>query len=170
MRSSLVKLQVQVLAITICLFLCDTNCPPKTPLQCQHLACLFFHDDIAANSVHSILTTIHIYLSMKSNMRRFSFYPFLASLVLIYSTITSAISIDCSDIVVDKKQFNLKVLEGPHALYTVRKHLPTITNTTFTIDICRPLEKTKGVPKGEDCPNGSRGNILTQSFACGIPV
>lgn len=113
---------------------------------------------------------MHIYLSMKSDSPRFSSYPFLTSLILIYSAIISAISIDCSDIVVDKKQFNLKVLEGPHALFTVRKHLPTITNTTFTIDICRPLEKTKGVPKGEDCPNGSRGKLVPWSFERGIEV
>ncbi|KAI4275504.1 MAG: hypothetical protein LQ337_003187 [Flavoplaca oasis] len=30
-----------------------------------------------------------------------------------------------------------------------------MTNTTFTIDICKPLKKAKGIPKEEDCPNGT---------------
>ena len=93
-------------------------------------------------------------------MRPLSTRQVLSSFLAIYSVVISAISIDCSDILVDKKQFNLKALEGPHSLYKVEKPLPAIKNTTFTIDICRPLEKTKGVPKGEDCPNGSRGETL----------
>ncbi|KAL8984716.1 MAG: hypothetical protein Q9205_001405, partial [Flavoplaca limonia] len=32
---------------------------------------------------------------------------------------------------------------------------PTMTNTTFTIDICTPLKKAVGIPKGEDCPSGT---------------
>ncbi|KAL8706633.1 MAG: hypothetical protein Q9201_000330 [Fulgogasparrea decipioides] len=46
---------------------------------------------------------------------------------------------------------------------------PTMTNTTFTIDICKPLKKAKGIPKEEDCPNGSR-DLYAESMCivCGI--
>ncbi|KAL9129478.1 MAG: hypothetical protein Q9217_002074 [Psora testacea] len=80
----------------------------------------------------------------------------LSSLLFLLPSLTVSYTLDCSDIRVDKKSFNLKPLAGPHSIYTVREHPPTITNTTFTIDVCRPLERTKGVPKAEDCPNLSR--------------
>lgn len=35
-----------------------------------------------------------------------------------------------------------------------------MTKTTFTIDLCKPLKKLKGVPKGEDCPAGSYSEFV----------
>ncbi|KAK3168705.1 hypothetical protein OEA41_005153 [Lepraria neglecta] len=80
----------------------------------------------------------------------------LSCLFLLLPSLATAISLDCSDIRVDRTPFNLKPLDGPHNIYKVKEHPNSITNTTFTINICRPLEKNKGVPKDEDCPNGSR--------------
>ncbi|KAI4207845.1 MAG: hypothetical protein LQ346_000348 [Caloplaca aetnensis] len=33
---------------------------------------------------------------------------------------------------------------------------PTRTNLTYTVDVCKPLKKAKGIPKLEDCENGTR--------------
>lgn len=83
----------------------------------------------------------------------------LSLLSLLLPSIVAAISIDCGNIRVEQKSFNIEQLEGPHSLYKVLEHPNNIKNTTFTFDICRPLKKTKGVPKDEDCPNGSRGKL-----------
>ena len=80
-------------------------------------------------------------------------------LLLLLPSLATAISLDCSDIRVDRTPFNLEPLDGPHNIYKVKEHPNSITNTTFTINICRPLKKNKGVPKDEDCPNGSRGKV-----------
>ena len=79
------------------------------------------------------------------------------SLLLLLPSFINAITLDCSKIVVDKKKFNLKELDNPYTLYKVEKHFPTVSNTTFTVNICRNLKKTKGAAEDEDCPNGTRG-------------
>ncbi|KAL8852560.1 MAG: hypothetical protein Q9221_002556 [Calogaya cf. arnoldii] len=67
-------------------------------------------------------------------------------------------NLDCTSIRDDKQSFDLSALGNPISVMTSEDHSPspTKTNTTFTIDICQKLEKAKGVPKEEDCPNGSR--------------
>lgn len=83
----------------------------------------------------------------------------LSSLILLLPSLATAITLDCSDIRVDKKSFNLQALGGPHELHTIKERPPTITDTTIKLDICQALKKPKGVDKKEDCPNGSRGKI-----------
>jgi len=83
----------------------------------------------------------------------------LSSLFLLLPSFVAAISLDCGDIRIDRKSFDLSALDGPHSLYKVNEHPNNIKNTTFTLDLCRPLKKTKGVPKDEDCPNNSRGKL-----------
>lgn len=80
------------------------------------------------------------------------------SLILLLPILAIAVSLDCSDIRDDKTSWNLEELGGPHSLYTVNEHASKIRNTTFTFDICKPLVKTKGIPKDEDCPNHTWGN------------
>ncbi|KAL9100830.1 MAG: hypothetical protein Q9163_003841 [Psora crenata] len=77
-------------------------------------------------------------------------------ILLLIPSFTIAYTLDCSDIRLDRKYFNLEPLDDPHSLYRVSEEDGTLTNTTFTINVCRPLKKTKGVPKEEDCPNNSR--------------
>ena len=86
----------------------------------------------------------------------------LTSVVILIPSLATAISIVCSDVRDDGVSFNFMPLDGPHSLYRIKEHPNGIINTTFTIDICRPLEKQKGVPKEEDCPGGSRGRPITQ--------
>ncbi|KAF6232868.1 hypothetical protein HO173_008831 [Letharia columbiana] len=89
---------------------------------------------------------------------RLSPHPYirLSSVILLVPSLATAISLDCSDVRDDGVSFNFRTLEGPHSLYRIEKQPNGIKTTTFTIDICRPLEKQKGVPKEEDCPNYSR--------------
>ena len=87
----------------------------------------------------------------------------LSSLIVLFPSLATAISLDCSDIRVDYTPFNLKALGGPHELHRIKEHPRTITDTTITLDICQPLKKSPGIPKDEDCPNGSRGKHLVRS-------
>ena len=40
---------------------------------------------------------------------------------------------------------------------SVASHPPVKVETTFTIDLCGPLQVPKKVIKGEYCPSGTRG-------------
>ncbi|TDZ15106.1 Autophagy-related protein 27 [Colletotrichum orbiculare MAFF 240422] len=77
-------------------------------------------------------------------------------LALLFSTPAAAAVIDCEHIRVDDVSFNLKPLGGPHSVVTSRWHPPTFTNTTYTVDICKPLKRKGDVKKEEQCPNGTR--------------
>ena len=93
---------------------------------------------------------------------RLSPYPRtrLSSVFFLIPSLAIAISLDCSDARDDGVSFNFKPLDGPHSFYRIKEHPNGIINTTFTIDICRPLERQKGVPKGEDCPGHTRGRPI----------
>ncbi|KAK0255901.1 hypothetical protein LTS09_009203 [Friedmanniomyces endolithicus] len=56
----------------------------------------------------------------------------------------------------DKKDFDLSALGGPKTIHEQRWLPPSISNTTFTIDLCSPLKKLKGVDSKEQCPSGTR--------------
>ncbi|KAK2733625.1 hypothetical protein FQN55_003307 [Onygenales sp. PD_40] len=59
-----------------------------------------------------------------------------------FPVVSSAISFDCKEARVDKKSWDLSPLGGPHAVYNVVEHPPTVLNTTYTLDICKPLKDT----------------------------
>ena len=61
--------------------------------------------------------------------------------------------------------WDLSALDGPHSLYTIHKHDPTYSNTTFTLNFCRPLKKSPDTPKNEDCWNNARGKALSLNSA-----
>lgn len=77
---------------------------------------------------------------------------------LLLSSLAAAVSLDCENIQVDKKKWDLSKLGGPHSILVqdTEAH-PAKSNTTWTIDICAPLKKPKGVPKGDTCPSYTRG-------------
>lgn len=69
-------------------------------------------------------------------------------------------NIICNQVVVDKKEFDLSPLDGPRSvLQSVEDYVGDEgrgwTNTTYTIDICKPIPK-KGF---NECPGGTRGNV-----------
>lgn len=65
-------------------------------------------------------------------------------------------SYDCNHIRVDQKSFNLEKLGGPKDVHFAHHTSPTITNTTFTIDICKALTYPSDTKKTEKCPGGTR--------------
>lgn len=85
-------------------------------------------------------------------------------LAFLFSSPALAATIDCEHIRVDDVSFNLKALGGPHSVVTSRWHPPTFTNTSYTVDICKPLKRKGDVKKDEQCPNGTRGTLPACSF------
>ncbi|KAF6835272.1 autophagy-related protein 27 [Colletotrichum plurivorum] len=75
----------------------------------------------------------------------------------------AAATIDCEHIRVDDVSFNFKALGGPHSVVTSRWHPPTFTNTSYTVDICKPLKRKGDVNKDEQCPNGTRVCAIERS-------
>ncbi|KPM45652.1 hypothetical protein AK830_g873 [Neonectria ditissima] len=72
-------------------------------------------------------------------------------------------SLRCDNIRVDGHSFDLSQLKGPHSVVTTRYESspPSHFNTTYTLDVCAPLELGKA-KKGERCPNGTRVCAITR--------
>lgn len=70
----------------------------------------------------------------------------------------------CDNIFVDGRSFDLSQLGGPHSVVTSRyESLPSAyQNTTYTLDICKPLKKSGKVDAKEECPNGTRVCAITR--------
>lgn len=83
--------------------------------------------------------------------------PRLLALLGLPAAILAATSFDCSNIVQDGKHFDLSKLGGPFVVYNVEDEGLSKINHTYTIDLCRPLKKLKGVDSKFQCPNGARG-------------
>jgi len=77
------------------------------------------------------------------------------SLLLVLPTV-SAITLDCKHIRADGQSFDLSALGGPKTVHYQTYRAPNIHNTTFTVDVCNALKRTTGVPKGNECPSGTR--------------
>lgn len=67
----------------------------------------------------------------------------------------------CNQIVADKQKFDLSALGGPHSVVVSHVIGDAAHNTTYTVDICRPLKKKGDVKKDEQCTNGAQGMLLT---------
>ncbi|KAI9887512.1 MAG: hypothetical protein M1823_000691 [Watsoniomyces obsoletus] len=76
--------------------------------------------------------------------------------LLLFPTPITASTYDCKSIVLVDEEFNLSPLGGPYSIWHFFEHPPTPYNTTYTLDICRPLERTKNVPKENECRSGTR--------------
>ncbi|KAF2084065.1 hypothetical protein K490DRAFT_8191, partial [Saccharata proteae CBS 121410] len=76
--------------------------------------------------------------------------------LLALPSLVSAVNLNCNDIIIDGQKFDLSPLDGPHAIHYIYESPPTTFNTTFMVDICKPLGKLKGVDKGYQCPVGTR--------------
>ncbi|KAI0901205.1 autophagy-related protein 27 [Annulohypoxylon nitens] len=62
----------------------------------------------------------------------------------------------CNQIVADKQKFDLSALGGPHSVVVSHIIGDAAHNTTYTVDICRPLKKKGDVKKDEQCTNGAQ--------------
>ncbi|ELR01640.1 hypothetical protein GMDG_00016 [Pseudogymnoascus destructans 20631-21] len=65
-------------------------------------------------------------------------------------------TIDCSKMLADKHNFDLSALDGPHSVMHGVEQPPSFLNTTYTINICRPLVPDSDVKKEERCPGPTR--------------
>lgn len=90
-------------------------------------------------------------------MRSQPFHFNLPSALLLLPALVSAVTLDCKHLRVDGQSFDLSELGGPRSVSLIEDTPPSLTNTTFTIDICNPLQRTKGVAKEDECPSGTRG-------------
>ncbi|CAI4211863.1 unnamed protein product [Parascedosporium putredinis] len=70
----------------------------------------------------------------------------------------------CDNILVDGYGFNLEKLGGPHSVVTTLREPPSYSNTTYTVDICKPLKKSGDAPKNEQCPNGTRVCAIQRTY------
>lgn len=78
-------------------------------------------------------------------------------LLTLLPSLSSAVNFDCEHVVVEGKKFNFGALGGPHSVTNIVDHPPGILNTTYTVDICKPLRRTKGIPREYECPSGTQG-------------
>lgn len=92
----------------------------------------------------------------------------LLSVPLLAAHLSSAVTIDCERIVVDGKRFDLSKLAGRHSVSVHDTSRPPAEyNTTWTLDLCEPLKKVKGVPDLDQCPSGTRGRTILHPPAPG---
>ena len=66
---------------------------------------------------------------------------------------------DCNRVVLDNgnAKYDFHELGGARAVMHGFDNIQSWKNTTYTLDLCRPLGKARNRPKGEQCPNGTRG-------------
>ncbi|KAG9244367.1 autophagy protein-like protein Atg27 [Calycina marina] len=84
---------------------------------------------------------------------------------LLLPFLATAQGLDCEHLRADKIGFNLKKLGGAHSVvHNVDHGGISTTNTTYTLDICRPLGKVKSIPAEKQCPNGSRVCAITRTI------
>ena len=82
----------------------------------------------------------------------------LLAFPVLLAGLTSAISLDCSHIRVNNKKFDLSKIGGPHSVLVHDENRPpAVYNTTWTVDICQPLKKIKGIPNDDQCEAGTHG-------------
>jgi hypothetical protein len=72
-------------------------------------------------------------------------------------------SLDCTHVRADDIGFDLSKLGGPRSVVDNIANPASSLNTTYTIDICKPLKKVKDIDKNIQCPNGSRSKLFPDS-------
>lgn len=127
----------------------DLHHPPNIKLR--------FH----TNTIPNQNTTPH--LEIQLTMRIINQQALLPSFLL--PLLAAAAGLDCTHIRADGVGWDLTKLGGARsAVHNIDHEGISSTNTTYTIDICRPLGKVKGskVPVEKQCPGGTRGMSKTQ--------
>ncbi|KAL2395261.1 Autophagy-related protein 27 [Exophiala dermatitidis] len=82
---------------------------------------------------------------------------YLLSAPVLAAQFAAAITLDCERIRVDGKKFDLSKLAGRHSVSVYDTSRPPAEyNTTWTVDLCAPLQKVKGVRDQDQCPSGTR--------------
>ena len=88
---------------------------------------------------------------MRTTLALLSIPLFLAEL----SSLVAATAIDCKQVVVDGRKFDLSSLDSVHQVYSLDKtEPPSISNTTWSVNICKKLPRDKKL--GQDqCKDGT---------------
>jgi autophagy-related protein 27 len=88
----------------------------------------------------------------------------LLSMPLLLSHLyTLVLAIDCKqDIIVKddnrRYKYDFSRLDSVHSVYSVdRSKPPSVSNTTWSINICGPLPIDKKIPKKDQCETGTTG-------------
>ncbi|KAF2767885.1 hypothetical protein EJ03DRAFT_246823, partial [Teratosphaeria nubilosa] len=76
----------------------------------------------------------------------------------------SAVTFDCSHVRADGQSFDLSALGGPKAVHWQQWEPPSISNTTFTIDLCKTLKKNSSIPNEEQCIGGTRVCAVEETY------
>jgi hypothetical protein len=83
---------------------------------------------------------------------------------ILFPFLASAMNLDCERILTDKTHWDLSKLGGPKStLYSVDEEA-SWRNTTYTIDLCRPLKRVDKVDDAYQCPSGTRGKFIFPAF------
>ncbi len=77
-------------------------------------------------------------------------FPFLAA---------ATGNLNCDHLRSKGAYWDLSPLGGPKSVLNSEDQGPSFKNTTYTIDLCRPLKRASDVAKGDQCPNGTRGEL-----------
>lgn len=91
----------------------------------------------------------------------------LLSLSLFVAHLSHAFSaIDCKQkISVKGTKYDFSALDSIHRVYQIDKSAPpAVYNTTWSVNICRPIPIDKNIEKEEQCPSGT--NSETASERC----
>ena len=80
-------------------------------------------------------------------------FPFLAA---------ASGNLDCERVVTDGVHWNLSKLGGPKSVLHSVADGASLKNTTYTIDLCRPLKRVSSdkIALDHQCPGGTRGRFL----------
>lgn len=78
------------------------------------------------------------------------------ALALLSGPAAASTSYDCSHIRVEGQSFDLSSLSGEYSVSHLEPHPPTTHNTTYTLNVCGPLKRKKGVPRNEQCHQSAR--------------
>ena len=67
--------------------------------------------------------------------------------------------IDCKQTVpVNGKKYDLSKLDSVHSVYSLDESKPpSVSNTTWNVNICRPLPIDKKIPQVDQCDQGTTG-------------
>jgi hypothetical protein len=88
------------------------------------------------------------------------------SLLLALPTAITA-TLDCAHVRIDKQDFNLSPLSGPKTVHWQQYEPPTISNTTFTLDICNRLPQDSNTPRTHRCPAGTQVCAVREGYEVG---
>ncbi len=84
----------------------------------------------------------------------------LLSIPFFLSHLTTLVAaLDCKQTVpVNGRKYDLSKLDSVHSVYSLdESKAPSMSNTTWSVNICRPIPIDKKIPKGDQCAQGTTG-------------